>query len=167
MGRGRRNRNKDRNFAQKRRAKENKWDEKAPRKHYEDIVRENAEFEKYYKLQKICPDEEWTAFMTSIRKNLPTAFRITGSKSESRALLGIVKGKFFKDCLLNPTQPADGENMKNDEDGEEWQEPICLPWYPDELAWQLQLTRKVIRRSAAYFRLHNFIISEKKCRGYI
>ncbi|KAJ9597965.1 hypothetical protein L9F63_011166, partial [Diploptera punctata] len=154
MGRGRRNRHKDRNFAQKRRAKENKWDEKAPRKHYEDIVRENAEFEKYYKLQKICPDEEWTAFMTSIRKNLPTAFRITGSKSESRALLGIVKGKFFKDCLLNPTQP-DGENLKNDEDGEEW--------YPDELAWQLQLTRKVIRRSEAYFRLHNFLISETNC----
>ena len=35
--------------------------------------------------------------------------------------------------------------------------------YPDELAWQLQLTRKVIRRSEAYFRLHNFLISETNC----
>jgi len=32
--------------------------------------------------------------------------------------------------------------------------------YPDGLAWQLQLTRKDIRRSEAYFRLHNFLISE-------
>ncbi|PSN39124.1 tRNA (cytosine(34)-C(5))-methyltransferase [Blattella germanica] len=123
MGRGRRHRNRDRSFAQKRRARENKWDEKAPRKHYEDIVRENAEFEKYYKLQQICPEEEWESFMTAIKKNLPTAFRVTGSKAESRALLGIVKGKFFKDCLLNPLQP-EGDNEEN----EAWQEPFCLPW---------------------------------------
>jgi 16S rRNA C967 or C1407 C5-methylase (RsmB/RsmF family) len=35
--------------------------------------------------------------------------------------------------------------------------------YPDGLAWQLQLTRKDIRRSEAYFRLHNFLISETEC----
>lgn len=156
MGRGRKFRSKDRNFAQKRRARENKWDEKAPRHHYEEIKRENAEFEQYYKLQQICPEEEWGTFMAAIKENLPTAFRVTGSKSEARALLGIVKGKFFKDCLLNPSH-SDGDNQ------EELRKPICLPWYPDGLAWQLQLTRKDIRRSEAYFRLHNFLISETEC----
>lgn len=32
--------------------------------------------------------------------------------------------------------------------------------YPRRLCWQLQLTRKDIRRSESYFRLHNFLISE-------
>lgn len=39
-------------------------------------------------------------------------------------------------------------------------EPKCLPWYPDRMAWQLNLTRKDIRRVEAYFKLHNFLISE-------
>ena len=38
--------------------------------------------------------------------------------------------------------------------------PSCLSWYPDQLAWQLNLTRKDIRREEAYFKLHNFLISE-------
>lgn len=32
--------------------------------------------------------------------------------------------------------------------------------YPDNLAWQLQLSRKDIRRCEAFFKLHNFLISE-------
>jgi tRNA (cytosine34-C5)-methyltransferase len=77
-------------------------------------------------LQQICPEEEWGSFMATIKETLPTAFRITGSKSEARALLGIVKGKFFKDCLLNPLQPD--ENSQKKEEEVEQQKPICLPW---------------------------------------
>jgi tRNA (cytosine34-C5)-methyltransferase len=65
--------------------------------------------------------------MAAIKENLPTAFRITGSKSEARALLGIVKGKFFKDCLLNHLQ-QDEDSQKKDEDMEGQRKPICLPW---------------------------------------
>lgn len=32
--------------------------------------------------------------------------------------------------------------------------------YPDKLAWQMELTRKDIRRCEAYYKLHNFLISE-------
>ncbi|TRY63176.1 hypothetical protein TCAL_00487 [Tigriopus californicus] len=39
-------------------------------------------------------------------------------------------------------------------------EPKCLTWYPDRMAWQLNLSRKDIRREEAYFKLHNFLISE-------
>ena len=38
--------------------------------------------------------------------------------------------------------------------------PKCLEWYPDRMAWQINLTRKEIRRVEAYFRLHNFLVSE-------
>lgn len=60
--------------------------------------------------------------MSCMRKPLPTSFRITASKSEARALLNIIKGKFFKDILLNP--------IKDDEEtSEEKIKPICLSWY--------------------------------------
>lgn len=32
--------------------------------------------------------------------------------------------------------------------------------YPNKLAWQMDLTRKDIRRCEAYYKLHNFLISE-------
>ncbi|CAL4093057.1 unnamed protein product, partial [Meganyctiphanes norvegica] len=38
--------------------------------------------------------------------------------------------------------------------------PFCLPWYPDGLAYQLNLTRRNIRRCEAYWRFHQFLISE-------
>ena len=36
---------------------------------------------------------------------------------------------------------------------------LLLFRYPDRMAWQLNLTRKDIRREEAYFKLHNFLIS--------
>ena len=38
--------------------------------------------------------------------------------------------------------------------------PTALPWYPDKLAYQLNVTRKEIRRQEVYFRLHNFLVAE-------
>ncbi|XP_046737779.1 tRNA (cytosine(34)-C(5))-methyltransferase [Diprion similis] len=156
MGKGRKYKPK-KNFAEKRRDKQKNKDEwdKRPQRCYEEIVRENVDFENYYKTQNIVPSEEWHIFMDKMRENLPVAFRITGSKAETRALLDIIKGDFFNEII----------NTKRENDEEEVTEkeklyPKCLPFYPDSLAWQLQLTRKDIRRSEAYSRLHNFLIAE-------
>lgn len=99
-------------------------------------------------MQKICPENKWDDFISALQTGLPTAFRITNFKSEAKALLDIVKGQYFKDVI----------NSK-DEDGESIV-PVVLPWYPDNLAWQLKLTRKLIRGSESFFKLHNFLISE-------
>ncbi|CAG2066056.1 unnamed protein product [Timema podura] len=124
MGRGfRKKSNEKKNFAQKRRDRDNKWDETAPRREpYQGIVRENPDFDKYYKMQKICSDEDWGAFMAVMKENLPTAFRITGSKSEAQCLLGIVKSELFKH-LLNPI--AEGEEPMERQDVHK---PISIPW---------------------------------------
>ena len=37
--------------------------------------------------------------------------------------------------------------------------PKLLPWYPDSLAYQLNL----IRRQEVYFKLHNFLVTETEC----
>ena len=42
------------------------------------IVKSNARLESYYKAQGIIPDDEWDAFMDTIKKPLPTTFRLAG-----------------------------------------------------------------------------------------
>ncbi|XP_076297138.1 tRNA (cytosine(34)-C(5))-methyltransferase Nsun2 isoform X2 [Lasioglossum baleicum] len=158
MGKGRKNAPK-KSFAAKRREKQKKkdlWDQ-TPHRNYADIIRENADFESYYKTQGIVPEDQWESFMVTMKKNLPAAFRITGSKVEAKRLLETIKGDFFKE-ILNASLENDSEN---NEDGKEILH--CLPFYPDNLAWQLQLTRKDIRRSEAYFKLHNFLVVETNC----
>ncbi|XP_026332701.1 tRNA (cytosine(34)-C(5))-methyltransferase [Hyposmocoma kahamanoa] len=159
MGRKNRNVNK---FAQRKR--ERREAEKNPqekpagdvRKNYEEIVRENAVFEEYYKAQKVCPEEEWSPFMSSLKQNLPTAFRITGSKCEANALMNIVKSEYFSQIL----------NMKINVGNEEEEiKPINLPWYPGGLAWQLRLSRTDIRRSEPLYKLHNFLVAETAAGG--
>lgn len=118
---------------------------------YKDIVRENEGFEKYYRHQKICADEtEFQTFIEAHRSDLPTTFRVTGYKGEAQALLNIIKSEYFTDYLKTAAELND----------QKYEEPLCLPWYPNGLGWQLQLTRKDIRRSEAFYRLHNFLIAE-------
>ncbi|CAN8000835.1 unnamed protein product [Ixodes pacificus] len=115
---------------------------------YTDIVKSNEAFEAYYKAQNIVPEEEWDDFMKALRRGLPAAFRITGFLPESKHLLSVIKSQYFTNLL----------NVGGDE--EKTGKPINLPWYPGELAWQLDLSRVMIRKSEAYSRLHSFLISE-------
>nr|XP_973505.1 PREDICTED: tRNA (cytosine(34)-C(5))-methyltransferase [Tribolium castaneum] len=118
------------------------------RKAYNDIVKENEKFVKYYEVQNVCKKDEYDAFITSLKTDLPATFRITGSKGEAQKMLEIVQGQFIKDCLSQGDSEGKPPNI------------FPLPWYPNKLAWQLELTRKDIRRCEAYYKLHNFLISE-------
>ncbi|XP_075216753.1 tRNA (cytosine(34)-C(5))-methyltransferase Nsun2 [Lycorma delicatula] len=151
MGGGtRRFRRGNRSFAQKRRDKKQNGNSEPVRRSYQDIERTNPNFIEYYKKQNIVPEEEWSEFMSALGRDLPAAFRISScSVSEANSLLQVIEGKFFKQLIEEGTS-----------DGETPRKPLCLPWYPRRLCWQLQLTRKDIRRSESYFRLHNFLISE-------
>lgn len=123
-------------------------DSSEPRRGYSDIIKENPDFEKYYKTQKIVPPEEWDVFMETLRESLPATFRITGYRGQAKALLNIIKGKYFESLL------------KLQDQGKELCKPFCLPWYPDNLAWQLKLSRVTIRTSEELQHLHNFLVSE-------
>lgn len=103
--------------------------------------------------QKICPEADWDAFIDTIKADLPTTFRITAYKGEAQRLLEIVKKDFFGDYLRGADELKEAEDSKV-------QAPYALPWYPNEFAWQLELTRKDIRRSEAFYKLHNFLIAE-------
>ncbi|KAJ8923887.1 hypothetical protein NQ315_006663 [Exocentrus adspersus] len=120
---------------------------KDARKPYNDIIRENDNFIKYYKVQKVCKEDEFEDFVQFLKTDLPTTFRITGSKGVVHKLLEIVEDNLIKDCI-------------NQIDSEKPPNIFPLPWYPGKLAWQMDLTRKDIRRCEAYYKLHNFLISE-------
>lgn len=122
---------------------------------YKDIVKENEAFESYYKQVKVCPEGEYDDFIRTLKDNLPATFRITSCKGESQRLLEIVKEKLFVDYQAGVQELSEGVDTTP-------MQPKCLTWYPDELAWQLELTRKDIRRSEKLFRLHNFLIAETK-----
>lgn len=74
-------------------------------------------------------------------------------------MLEIVKEKLSTDYISGVQELEDGEKSLETSD---LLKPKSLCWYPGELAWQLELTRKAIRRSEKLFRLHNFLIAETK-----
>ena len=115
---------------------------------YKDIVRSNLLFEKFYREQGICPEAEFEEMMECLKQDLPACFRISASRAESQALLKILETDYFAE--LTSHQAA----------GEDVVIPKLLPWYPDNLAYQLNLTRREIRRQEVYFKLHNFLVAE-------
>lgn len=116
------------------------------RKPYQDIIRENEKFVEYYRKQNICNENEYDEFINSIKSDLPATFRITGSKCVAKKMLEIVQDQLIKECVAKSE-----ENAPN---------IFPLPWYPNRLAWQMELTRKDIRRNEIYYKLHNFLIAE-------
>ncbi|KAK7075924.1 tRNA (cytosine(34)-C(5))-methyltransferase [Halocaridina rubra] len=134
--------------------------ERPPKTDYEEVVRENANFEKYYKAQKIVLEEEWDDFISCMKQNLPAAFRITGTKNMAQALLQVMQKSFFEPLSQLIPPELTPEEIAAGEEPIKILKPMCLPWYPDNLAWQLNLTRRDIRRCEAYWKLHQFLISE-------
>lgn len=120
------------------------------RPNYQSLVRESETFETFYKHQKIVSEEEWPVFLAALKSDLPTTFRLTGFKGEAQALLKLMKQEFFTDYLKSAA----------DINETSYEPPFALPWYPNGLGWQLKLSRKDIRRSEAFYRLHNFLIAE-------
>ena len=55
----------------------------------------NAEFEEYYRAQKLIPDEEWPAFLETLRTPLPITFRINGSGKFAFELREKFENDFF------------------------------------------------------------------------
>ncbi|KAJ8973049.1 hypothetical protein NQ317_011329 [Molorchus minor] len=138
MGRRKPGFRKNHHFNHKNRGhnKQEQQNPKDTRKPYQDIT------------QKVCKEEEYDEFIKSLKTDLPATFRITGSKCVANKMLEIVQEQLIKDCI-------------NQTEGDE--KPLTIfpiPWYPNKLAWQMELTRKDIRRFEAYYKLHNFLISE-------
>ncbi|KAF4100244.1 RNA cytosine C(5)-methyltransferase NSUN2 [Onychostoma macrolepis] len=115
---------------------------------YSEIIKENKLFEHYYKELQIVPEGEFEEFMEAMREPLPATIRITGYKSHAKEILHTLKEKYFK------------EVQDLDVDGQKIEAPQPLSWYPDELAWHTNLSRKILRKSPLLEKFHQFLVSE-------
>ncbi len=78
---------------------------------------------------------------------------------QALAVRNIIESKYFKE-LSSVVVPSHEVGTAEEDSAVAKVEPKCLSWYPERMAWQLNLTRRDIRRVEAYFKLHNFLISE-------
>uniref|UniRef100_A0A8C2D9B9 tRNA (cytosine(34)-C(5))-methyltransferase n=1 Tax=Cyprinus carpio TaxID=7962 RepID=A0A8C2D9B9_CYPCA len=115
---------------------------------YSEIIKENKLFEHYYTELKIVPEGEFEEFMQAMREPLPATMRITGYKSHAKEILHTLKEKYFK------------EVQDLEVDGQKIEAPQPLSWYPDELAWHTNLSRKILRKSPLLEKFHQFLVSE-------
>ncbi len=81
---------------------------------YDDIVKENAKFEAFYRRQGVCADEaELQKMMATLRRDLPASFRVTGFRSQvtmcictvdslCKRITGAMKSLSFVQVLLRP-----------------------------------------------------------------
>ena len=114
---------------------------------WSDIVRENANWETYYKSLNLIPESEWDDFKKACQTNLPMTFRITGSRKHAEEIRNIfldrhvsqLKGKTFDGVDITP---------KN------------IEFYPDNLGWQIDVSKNVIKKQKEYAKTQRFLVVE-------
>ncbi len=52
------------------------------------------------------------------------------------------------------------EMNKMDEDGEKSSPPQPIEWYPDELAWFMTISKKVLKKTPGLEKFHQYLVAE-------
>ncbi|EIN09261.1 S-adenosyl-L-methionine-dependent methyltransferase [Punctularia strigosozonata HHB-11173 SS5] len=116
--------------------------------HIEKSDMQNARMEKYYRTQKIVPDNEWDQLWEAMRVPLPTTFRVAGSRQAAQVLNETIK--------TTHTPQLKGVEFE----GQELPPPVQLPWYPDGLAWQFNAHKSALRKQPEFKKFHSFLVFE-------
>ncbi|KAI9314518.1 S-adenosyl-L-methionine-dependent methyltransferase [Dichotomocladium elegans] len=111
-------------------------------------VKENEKFKNYYRNQGLMSEEEFDVFYASLQTQLPTTFRITGTRSHAVQIQRLIEDVYIP-AMRNVT--IDGVSVNP---------PTPLPWYPERLGWQVHAPRLVIKRSPEFSKFHKFIVTE-------
>ncbi|EOA28565.1 hypothetical protein CARUB_v10024783mg [Capsella rubella] len=117
---------------------------------WEPIVTVNPNFEEYYKEQGIVKEEEWDLFMEILRKPLPAAFRVNSNSQFRDEIISILENDFMKSLQAEAIEGGELEAIKP------------LPWYPKNLAWHSNFSRKEIRKNQTLERFHEFLKLENE-----
>lgn len=134
---------------------------------WKDIVKENIQFQQYYKKQDLITNE-WDTFMEYCRKDLPSTFRITKIRGHAKDLLQSLKEGYISKVASESVKIKEQSEQNlscNDDDAEKEQDLFLEPivWYPEELAWNSNLSRRFIRRSEVLQKLHRFLVEDAEC----
>lgn len=108
----------------------------------------NKFFEAFYWDQKIVEPEEWQAFLDHLRAPLPTSFRITSGKPTTAILIEQMQN-FYLPYL---------SNVKFE--GEQVPPPKALPWYPENMGWQIDVKKNALRKTEQFQKFQQFLVHE-------
>ena len=110
----------------------------------------NDKFDEYYTRQGVVPTAEWETMMASFRTPLPLTFRVnmSGKFRES------TRHKLERD--LFPKMRLEVPGMAP---------PKCLAWYPDRLAWQIDIPKDALKKSERLRELHAFMVRANEVGG--
>ncbi|CAR29453.1 hypothetical protein ZYGR_0AD01350 [Zygosaccharomyces rouxii] len=115
---------------------------------WSELVKENEKWEQYYKKLGLISEEDWPVFKSTCQAALPLTFRITGSRAHAQEVLDL----FQQRHLANLTGiEFEGEPVKP---------PVELPWYPNHLAWQIDVPKSVIRKNPQFAKMQRFLVVE-------
>lgn len=110
----------------------------------------NAAFEAYYKAQNLMDEAEFEVFLSTCKKPLPTTFRITGHGSK----VALIKEQLMTEHVPNLEKlVASGTHADAG-----ISVPKVIPWYPRELAYQIETDRAMIRKEPALAALHRWLV---------
>ncbi|KAI9495549.1 S-adenosyl-L-methionine-dependent methyltransferase [Zychaea mexicana] len=124
-------------------------DRSSNQKNYAETIKDNDSFKQYYKNQNILPDDaEFDEFYRVLKTTLPTTFRVTGTRSNALQLREVVQN------VLVPSMQS------IEVDGQIYEPPMPIPWYPDNFGWQVNAPRSVLRKSQEFSSFQKFIVSE-------
>lgn len=142
-----------------------------------EIVKNNDNLVKFYKAQSFLKDGEFDVFIEGLRTTLPASFRINAFDYNQAAFLrNLVKGSEFNEFLISPPKEDqsgksanDATDKMDDQDDNVAKstttitkppvlEPLC--WYPQEFAWQMNITRVDLKKTPVLQKLHKFIMAE-------
>ncbi|QNP98833.1 YALIA101S05e07140g1_1 [Yarrowia lipolytica] len=115
---------------------------------WEDVVKENEKWEKYYKAQGIVPEAEWGAFKTACQSPLPVSFRVTGSTE----LTDEIQAAIVDDYVPHLSGLVF--------EGEEVVPPQNIKFYPNNHGWQFNVRKTVVRKQKLFSRFHRFLVLE-------
>ncbi|KAJ7221845.1 S-adenosyl-L-methionine-dependent methyltransferase [Mycena haematopus] len=119
----------------------------------------NDRFTTYYRSQKIVPEDEWDVFMESLRTPLPTTFRVAGSRQRMVPWAHVARRTAQSlNATLRDTHVPTLSNVEFE--GQSIPPPVQIPWYPDGLAWQFNVPKKVVRKQPEFKGFHSFLVFE-------
>lgn len=115
------------------------------------MKKENDMFDKYYKAQKIVPEDEWETLISTLRSPLPMTFRINGSGKFATQMRDQLEGTLFAQLMRETVNTEDDEELRG------ISPPTPLAWYPERLAWQFNYSRAQLRRLPVLQGIFDFI----------
>ncbi|MCJ1477477.1 hypothetical protein MMC13_006149 [Lambiella insularis] len=115
---------------------------------YQEVPKNNVLYERYYNELGIVSAEERAEFWAALKRELPNSFRFTGSKGHA-----IPVQQRLKDHYIPEITAIHHEGRLVDP-------PTSLPWYPNELGWQMTTPKAVVRRFAPFSSFQKFLVSE-------